>query len=424
MSTSGSPQGDALTRSFRRLVERVRAFDVRRPWVWNLTVAACCMIATLTDATAGWQNTARNPDADQTLVVLIAIGIALPLYWRRRHPLLVLAATTPALAADNWSGALLQTALLTMLPVFNLALRARIPVLAWSVLLLVAPIVLATPGIPHADWNRELVPQLYGYVLASAAGIAVRARRESTEALMERARRLEVERDQQARLAAAAERTRIAREMHDIVGHHLSVITGLADGGSYAAAKRPERAGQALTAISATSREALAELRRLLGVLHDDDQPGNDAELVPQPGLDDLEQLLEGVRAAGLPVHLAYEGERPDGESSGRQLTVYRVVQEALTNSLKHGPASAAEVLLRQTPTALTAEITDYAAATLASAHDEGRGITGMRERTAMYAGTLEAGPRTDGRPGWTVRLTLPTPAPLASPNPTPEHQR
>lgn len=137
-------------------------------------------------------------------------------------------------------------------------------------------------------------------------GIAVRTRRDYTEALVERAHRLEHERDQQARLAAAAERARIAREMHDIIGHNLSVITGLADGGAYAAARSPERAAQALEAIGTTSRQALSELRRLLGVLRDDHP---DADRAPQPTMDDLAPLIEQVRRAGLPVHLELRGE-------------------------------------------------------------------------------------------------------------------
>lgn len=245
-------------------------------------------------------------------------------------------------------------------------------------------------------------------------GIAVRTRRDYTEALVERAHRLEHERDQQARLAAAAERTRIAREMHDIIGHNLSVITGLADGGAYAAARSPERAAQALEAIGTTSRQALSELRRLLGVLRDDHP---DADRAPQPTMDDLAPLIEQVRRAGLPVHLELRGEPgppipPIPLTPGRQLTVYRVVQESLTNTLKHVDAH-----ITDTGTNTT---TRTSTATRSAADEPERepptpppiptlpqGIMGMCERAALYSGTIEAGPLPE-HGGWHVRLRLP----------------
>jgi signal transduction histidine kinase len=168
-----------------------------------------------------------------------------------------------------------------------------------------------------------------GALVFALAGFVIRIRRDYVEALIDRAARLEIERDQREQLAAAAERARIAREMHDIIGHNLAVITGLADGGSYAAHKAPERAAQALDAIGATSRQALSELRRLLDVLRH--ERAVSAELAPQPGLADLDGLLTRVREAGLPVRRTVAG------PPGAQLTVFRVVQEALTNTLKYG---------------------------------------------------------------------------------------
>lgn len=254
-----------------------------------------------------------------------------------------------------------------------------------------------------------------GYAVVALLGIAVRSRQDYTDALVERARQLEVERDQQAQLAAAAERTRIAREMHDIIGHNLSVITGLADGGSYAAAKSPERAGQALEAIGTTSRQALGELRRLLDVLRDDAPAAAPAELAPQPALTDLDQLIDGVRAAGLPVRTTVQGSpSPATVPAGRQLTVYRVVQEALTNTLKHGgPGATAAVDVTYGGDGVTVEVTDTGAggprpSDRGRGRGRGRGLTGMRERTALYEGTLEAGPLPRPTGGWRVRLHLP----------------
>ena len=203
--------------------------------------------------------------------------------------------------------------------------------------------------------------------------------------------------------------------MHDIIGHNLSVITGLADGGRYAAAKSPDRATQALDAIGSTSRQALAELRRLLDILPDDDQGTTGrAELSPQPALTDLDRLLDGVRRAGLPVRTTVRGEAALPE--GRQLTLYRVIQEALTNTLKHaGPDATAHIdLSYEAGGAVTLTVTDTGRGTPlpAPALSGGRGVPGMRERTSLYGGTLEAGPRPAPEQGWRVHLHLPEESP------------
>jgi signal transduction histidine kinase len=257
------------------------------------------------------------------------------------------------------------------------------------------------------SWDQQFVPMLYSFALVALLGLVVRSRKEYLASLVERARQLEVERDQQAQLAAAAERARIAREMHDIIGHNLSVITGLADGGAYAAAGSPERAVQALEAIGTTSRQALTELRRLLDVLRDEAESRPVAELAPQPDLTDLDQLVERVSRAGLPVALTVD-KSPEPLSAGKQLTVFRVVQEALTNTLKHGgPNATATVDVRHTADGVTVTVTDTGDAP-ATAAGPGRGLTGMRERTALYGGTLEAGPLRRPGGGWRVRLSLP----------------
>jgi signal transduction histidine kinase len=307
---------------------------------------------------------------------------------------------------NSWTGALLQAALVQLIVVFNVALRRPLKLLAAACALTIAPVVVGAARYPKGSWDQQIVPQVWAITLVALLGIAVRSRQEYTSSLVERARRLEVERDQQARLAAAAERTRIAREMHDIIGHNLSVITGLADGGSYAAAKSPERAGQALEAIATTSRQALAELRRLLDVLREEAVPT--AELAPQPALTDLDQLVDGVRAAGLPVRLALRG-RPGSLAPGKELTVYRVVQEALTNTLKHaGPGAAAAVDVTYGDDGVRVSVTDTGRGGPVPEPGAGRGLTGMRERTSLYDGTLEAGPLPTPPGGWRVHLHLP----------------
>ncbi|MEU2285851.1 histidine kinase [Streptomyces sp. NPDC013178] len=400
------PTPDPLTRYVQRTANRIRAFDHRHPLVWDLHLTAFWTLAALIDANGGWRNVTRNPDAPLALVLALSLGFSLPLIWRRSHPRAVLLAIAPTAFVNAWTGAALQAQLLQLLVVFHIALRRPLRSLWWTTLIFVTAVVL-TVRHPQGSADKDLVPVLMSVVLAAAIGITVRTRRSYTEALEDRARRLEIERDQQARLAAAAERTRIAREMHDIIGHNLSVITGLADGGRYAATKSPERAAQALDAIATTSRQALGELRRLLDVLREEDTTGPNAALTPQPTLTDLDQLLDGVRAAGLPVHTTVDG--TPTIPPGRQLTVYRVIQEALTNTLKHaGPEATATIALSYADSgAVTVTITDTGRG--GSPPDNGgRGLPGMRERTALYGGTLEAGPRPHPERGWRVHLHLP----------------
>ncbi|MEU3057090.1 sensor histidine kinase [Streptomyces griseus] len=402
----------SLTRIIRDSLDRLRAFDRHRPRVWDAAVTAFWVVAAVLDYTSGGWRTVAHDDvtAPELLVLLMSLGFSLPLLWRRTHPLAVLLLMAPVSVVNIWTGAVVQAALLQLIPVFQIVLRSSLRTVGAAALLFVVPVLAGGIRIPAA-WGQEVVSYVWGLVFVVLLGIAVRTRREYTEALVERAHRLEHERDQQARLAAAAERTRIAREMHDIIGHNLSVITGLADGGAYAARKNPERAGQALEAIGTTSRQALAELRRLLGVLRDDHPDG---ERTPQPTLDELAPLIDRVRRAGLTVHLELNGDPLRAPlTPGRQLTVYRVVQEALTNTLKHatGPTSAT-VALSCSRTHLEAHITDTGTGATSTADAEeaplpAQGIMGMRERAALYDGTLEAGPLPD-HGGWQIRLRLP----------------
>jgi signal transduction histidine kinase len=258
--------------------------------------------------------------------------------------------------------------------------------------------------------------------LATAAGVlgvSIRQRRALLLSLQEKAARLEIERDQEGRLGAAAERARIAREMHDIVAHNLSVMIALADGATYAMDASPERASQATQRVSATGRQALVEMRRLLGVLGEEPSAH---PLEPQPSLGRLDELLAQVHAAGIPVTMDLDGD-PSKLPDGVQLTVFRVAQEALTNTLKHAERPThAHLSLSCHPEQVELEITDsgngigdgstpprstatVTALTAATAASGGRGLRGMRERAAAYGGKLEAGPSAEG--GWRVHLRL-----------------
>lgn len=237
---------------------------------------------------------------------------------------------------------------------------------------------------------------------AGVLGVSIRQRRALLISLQEKAARLEFERDQQGRLAAAAERARIAREMHDIVAHNLSVMIALAEGATYAMDTSPDRAAEATRRVSATGREALVEMRRLLGVLRDESAV---EPLEPQPSLGRLDELLARVDAAGIPVTMEMQGD-PRELADGVQLTVFRVAQEALTNTLKHAARpTRAHLALSCRPDRVELEVTDTGEGLSPMAASGGRGLLGMHERVASYGGELEAGPRPQG--GWRVHLRL-----------------
>ncbi|WP_448061656.1 sensor histidine kinase [Cellulomonas hominis] len=271
-----------------------------------------------------------------------------------------------------------------------------------------------------------------------AFGLMRRSRRETIEALVDRAQQLEIERDQQAQIATAAERTRIAREMHDIVAHSLTVIVAQADGGRYAGQQDPAAATRALGTIGETGRAALSDMRRLLGVLRTPEPaPGGSRSGIsggtaiagpgatgaggpagppgaaapaysPQPAERDLESLVEQMRASGMRVSLVRMG-APRRLPPGAGLTVYRICQEALTNVLKHaGPDPAVTVLVQWLPAALVLEVSDDGRGAAADSDGLGQGLLGMRERATMFGGTATAGPRPGG--GFRVRARLPLP--------------
>ncbi|WP_433474897.1 sensor histidine kinase [Spirillospora sp. CA-142024] len=234
-------------------------------------------------------------------------------------------------------------------------------------------------------------------------GMHMRTRRAYLRSVEERAERLERERDNEVKVAMAAERARIARELHDVVAHNVSVIVVQADGASYAIDTDVGRARQALDTISSTGRLALAEMRRLLGVLRENDDAG---VFAPQPGVAQLDDLVEQVRASGLAVTYEVDG-TPADMSEGRQLTVYRIVQEALTNTLKHGgPRVAVSVRLRYAKDALEIRVDDDGRGAAAPDDGRGHGLAGMRERVAVYGGTVRAAPRVGG--GFEVVARIP----------------
>jgi signal transduction histidine kinase len=345
-----------------------------------------------------------------TSTLVFCGALCLPLLLLRRNPRLCFAVVA-LVALVQWLVSAPQLAdFAVLISLYRVALESELVEVAIAAGVVELGAIIAalrwSPSEPLKIWVG-----LTGLATAAGVlGITVRQRRALLHSLHEKAARLEVERDQEGRLGAAAERARIAREMHDIVAHNLSVMVALADGATYAMESSPERASDATQRISVTGRQALLEMRRLLGVLREEG-PAGAQPLAPQPGLDRLDDLLERVQAAGIPVTMNLDGD-PRQLPDGVQLTVFRVAQEALTNTLKHAPRPAsAHLALRCERGAVELEVTDTGSAVPPGSaaswltEGSGRGLRGMRERAAAYGGRLDAGPGPHG--GWRVSLRL-----------------
>jgi signal transduction histidine kinase len=335
--------------------------------------------------------------------VVSAVGFSLPLAARRRHPWVVLVVVYTMLvfcsATDVSTYQYMGSVIGCVVALGTLAARAElVPSLvalaaAYVVLLLTA---LTDPG----GW-------LWGGFILGAVWIGGRMMRQHRE-LIERLRATAAELEQSRALAedaaATRERTRLAHELHDVIAHSVSVMVVQAGAAERMLALDPERAGRALGSVQATGREALSELRRLLGVLRTD-VPSADGQLEPQPDLDDLDRLAEQLRETGLDLSVTRTGEvRPLGR--GIELAAFRILQEALTNVLKHGHARRADVEVCYGPDRLAISVVDDGTGGEPLVQGSGHGVRGMTERAAMYGGTLEAGPRTSG--GYAVRAELP----------------
>jgi signal transduction histidine kinase len=248
---------------------------------------------------------------------------------------------------------------------------------------------------------EDTVPAWFLLAAAYGVGFALRGQRIQSSLLAQRAERLEREREQKARLAIAEERVRIARELHDIVAHAISVVVVQAQAGQRVLEGEQPSAREALSSIETTGRQALVEMRRLLGVLRKEDR---ELALAPRPSLAYVDILAERVREAGLPVDLHVEGEAKP-LPPGVDLSAYRIVQEALTNTLKHAGPASARVVVRYRPGEVELEITDDGRGAV-DGRAGGHGLVGMRERAALVGGSVESG--TDGERGYAVRARLP----------------
>lgn len=402
-----------------RVQRRLRHAERRHPWLLDSALSAVIVTTALLDALIGSDGgpfDAARPDLPFGVLLALVTAMVLPLWWRRRAPVAVFAVVAVG-ALVPWTlnlwllaGACLLTAL------HNLALRGPLRLLGWVAVVVLAEMGVAVWFLLPADNPPQAMLLLVSQEIAAIAlALALRTQRVYLAALRDRAARLEIERDQRERLTAAAERDRVAREMHDIIGHNLAVVVGLADGAAALAASQGEHSAEALRLIGDTSREAMGELRRMLGMLGDEP---DDAPLSPQPRLADLDTLLARVRAAGLNVSYRTEGDLM-ALADGVQLTVYRIVQEALTNTLKHaGTGSAAEVAVAVDVGKVRIRVADTGVPQGARipaepgprTGDAGHGVIGIHQRAAMYGGAVTIGPRETGH-GWIVDVVLNVPS-------------
>ncbi|MGW1623091.1 sensor histidine kinase [Streptomyces sp. NPDC002172] len=420
-STAPSPGADAVwahpvMRTLLQVLSRLRAADRRRRWLLDTVVVVLVAAAAPPDLLVHSPEhpVSRPVGAGLPVGVVLAIAavLVMPLWWRRRNPAAVFGACL-VVCPVMWSlGLGPAAAAVLLIALFDLALHAPPRAICWALPVTVAGwVLIVVTVIPAANPVAFLVLSVGTGIGAVALGLTFRVSRLYLSALRDRAARLEVERDQRVRLTAAAERSRIAREMHDIVGHNLSVMVNLADGAAVLTTRDPARTEQALHLIGDTGRQAMDELRRVLGVLRESRESEDDGTpRSPQPGVRDLETLLDRVRAAGLPV--AYRTVGPVDElGRGVQLTVFRVVQEALTNTLKHvGPGATADVTVAVEHGRLRVRVTDTGSPSrkraTACRGDTGHGLVGIRQRAALYDGTATIGPRDDGQ-GWIVEVLL-----------------
>ena len=390
-----------------------------RPWRGRLTYMVDTALALSLAVLAFWDAGFRvEPGVGAGLLLM-----TVPLAWRR-------AGTPPQAWVTPWAPLLAFAAVIVgaliavthapyvgipaiMIAAYSVGAYCRYTLSSLAVLVGTAIFV---GGIFHGDMPS--VPSSAGAFLVLIpiwlAGYAIRTRQLRADALEDKATRLEREQELATRTALAEERARIARELHDVVAHNVSMMVVQAGAALEVQTSHPEQTRAALLAIESTGRGAMTELRSLLGILSD---TGEDLNLAPQPGVAQLEFLVQQVRAAGLPVELCIQGhQRP--LPAGIELTVFRVVQEALTNALKHSGLARTDVILTYQETELKLEVLDQGTGVRSPTGQEpGRGLIGMRERVALYGGTIEAGPRLPH--GFAIRAWLPlTGYPLAGATP------
>jgi signal transduction histidine kinase len=382
-------------RSYSQQVTRRAALAALRPPWADLAIAVALVVL-------GAVEILLLDEIGGVVAAVCMVGITMPLAWRRRAAL---------------------TVTIVVLISLSLLVLGPVPSSIDAAVFVLPPIVLALYSVgAHTEGSRAVVglilavgamsamvfqkgpdELLFGLVVVGGpwlAGRMVRRRTEQAVALALHAQELERTQAERERDAVAQERARIARELHDIIAHSVSVMTIQAGAVEEVLDRDPEQARTAAASIRQTGRQALIDLRRLLGLLREQDAAN---ELSPQPGLADLDTLLEQVRGAGVAVDFTVDG-TPRSLPPAADLSAFRVVQEALTNTLKHARASRASVGVRYLPDAVDIEVVDNGVAT--NGDGGGHGLIGMRERIALYGGQLDYGRRAGG--GFRVHALLP----------------
>ena len=358
--------------------------------------------------------TSELTDEPRVVGAAAALVVTLALAWRRRAPLAsaVVALGTMALFSSFWSSSGLWVVLVVMVSSYSVAAHCDLRRASIG-----AALALAVGALATLQEDNESVGQFLGnFVFVAgllvglpwAAGRALRGRRLQAIALEDRAVALEREGHERSRAAVAEERLRIARELHDVVGHALGVIVVQAGAERATLDSRQESTRETLITIEGAGREALSEMRRLLEMMRGDDEQ---VALAPAPSLTQLDSLLEHVRAAGLPVEVHVTG-APTRLPPGVDLSAYRIVQEALTNVLKHAGPARARVTVSYADNDLGLEIADDGPGPRGTVDHHGHGLLGMRERVALHGGSLRSGARPGGGYAVSVRLPLKPSAP------------
>ncbi len=374
------------------MITQIRARLAANPLLVDAVIAIGLSLLSLFAVASGATDTGNR----EPISVALLLMESLPLVFRRRWPLPVLAVTFGAtlLHASLATGQPVNEGIGSLVALFTVAERYDRRVSVPAAVAVAVGYILVT--LSKADLQSALsglISTSVGVGVVWALGDWVKTRRRYSDAIEQSARILEAEREDRSRRAVQQERERIARELHDIVTHHVSVIVIQAGAGLTALRDRPDQARTALEAIDRTSRQALADMRLMLGMLGDPmaTDPGRE----PVPGLQRLGELIEEVRAAGLPVELSVDGDRRPLDD-GIELSAYRIVQEALTNTLKHARGARARVRLAYEPRALDIEVTDHGGTgsqDLGERSGGGRGLIGMRERVTLFGGDLETDP-------------------------------
>ena len=416
------PPGPSVTvAGVKHLARRALDWQRRHPTATDAVVAALFTVAGLVSVfvnlTAARDLDIQLEQPSTAAVLITTLAVTLPLAWRRRFPLTATSAVTVAFVVDRL---LLQpvepfiTVYAVWLGLYSAVVYGRrgrrAPVIALNVGLLLGEVVrelfFVGPQTELQPATKSFLLLYQGVVIALPCllGVAIRSLRQRERELAARATELQREREEKARQAVFEERVRIARDLHDVVAHHVSVMGIQAGAARRVLDRHPEKATGALSSIEASSRQAVAELHRLLGFLR---RSGEADHLGPQPGLAQLQDLVAQVARGELTVDLSVEGD-PRPLPPMLDVSAYRIIQEALTNSLKHSGGATAAVRVRYLPTSLELEVLDDGRAGSRRRTDGvgGQGLIGMRERASLHGGRLSVGPRPGG--GFAVRASFP----------------